>query len=58
MRKELTEMLNSINVMELLKLPDMMSISNNILHKDEVAKTLKFTEAAMKQLRETAYNNL
>ena len=51
-------MLNSINVMELLKLPDMMSISNNILHKDEVAKTLKFTEAAMKQLRETAYKNL
>ena len=51
-------MSNSIVIGNLFKVPDMMSISNNILHKDEVAKTLKFTEAAMKQLRETAYNNL
>lgn len=51
-------MLNSINVMELLKLPDMMSISNNILHKDEVAKASKSFEVAMKQLRETLGNNL
>ena len=58
MRKELTAMSNSIVIGNLFKVPDMMSISGNILHKNEVAETLKSSEVAMKQLRETLGNNL
>lgn len=51
-------MSNSIVIGNLFKVPDMMSISGNILHKNEVAETLKSSEVAMKQLRETLGNNL
>ena len=51
-------MLNKINVEKLFKLPNMMLVSGNILHKDEVAKALKSSDDAMKHLKETVYNNL
>lgn len=51
-------MLKSISAEKLFKLPDMMLVSGNILHKDEVAKALKSSEAAMKQFSETLHNNL
>lgn len=49
------DMLMSLKIKDL---PDMMAISNNILHKDEVANVLKASEASMKHLREIVYNNL
>lgn len=51
----LKDIIASVKVKDL---PDMMSISNNILHKDEVAKALSISEAAMKRLGEIAYKNL
>lgn len=51
-------MSNSIVIGNLFKVPNMMSISNAILHKNEVAKTLESSEVTMKQLRETLGNNL
>ena len=51
----LKDIIASVKVKDL---PDMMSISNNILHKDEVAKALSISEVATEHLREIVYNNL
>ena len=51
----LKDIITSVKVKDL---PDMMSISNNILCKDKVANRLSASDAVMKQLSEAVYNNL